>query len=111
MKHVPIKLGPLALLLAVISICLTVLAILSFATARADLALAKQYAETVRTRYALEQEGQQWLASAGPNAERTFEQDDMCLTVELDKNGQVKSWTYEKQWIQENGISGLWTGD
>ena len=40
MKQVPIKLGPLALLLAVISICLTTLAILTFTTARADLRLA-----------------------------------------------------------------------
>jgi hypothetical protein len=34
MKQTPVRLGPLALLLNVISICLTVLAILSFSTAR-----------------------------------------------------------------------------
>ncbi len=56
MKQVPIKLGPLALLLAVISICLTTLAILTFTTARADLRLAQKYAETVSTRYELERE-------------------------------------------------------
>ncbi len=42
MKQIPIKLGPLTLLLTVISICLTVLAILSFTTARADLRLAEK---------------------------------------------------------------------
>ena len=42
MKQIPIKLGPLTLLLTVISICLTVLAILSFTTARADLRLGPQ---------------------------------------------------------------------
>ena len=54
MKQVPIKLGPLALLLTVISICLTTLAILSFTTASADLRLAEKYADTVQTRYELE---------------------------------------------------------
>ena len=36
MKHTPIKLGPLALLLAVISICLTTLALLNVSTAKAE---------------------------------------------------------------------------
>ena len=61
MKHVPVKLGPLALLLAVISICLTTLGILTFTTARADLRLAEKYASTVRTRYELERRGQEFL--------------------------------------------------
>ena len=61
MKQVPIKLGPLALLLAVISICLTTLGILTFTTARADLRLAEKYASTVRTRYELERRGQEFL--------------------------------------------------
>ena len=42
MKHVPIKLGPLALLLAVISICLTTLALLNVSTAKADERLAEK---------------------------------------------------------------------
>ena len=61
MKQVPIKLGPLALLLTVISICVTTLAILTFTTARADLRLAEKYAQTVETRYALERQGQEFL--------------------------------------------------
>ena len=61
MNRAPIKLGPLALLLTVISICLTTLAILTFTTARADLSLAEKYAQTVETRYALERQGQEFL--------------------------------------------------
>ena len=61
MKQIPIKLGPLALLLTVISICVTTLAILTFTTARADLSLAEKYAQTVETRYALERQGQEFL--------------------------------------------------
>ena len=49
MKRVPIKLGPLALLLAVISICLTMLALLTCSTARADRRLAEKFAQTVST--------------------------------------------------------------
>lgn len=62
MKDLPIKLGPLALLLTVISICMTTLAILTFTTARADQNLAAAYAQTVQERYTLEAEGQEFLA-------------------------------------------------
>lgn len=111
MNHVPIKLGPLALLLAVVSICLTVLAILTFTTARADLALAERYAETVQTRYALEQQGQCFLETARPGAKKEFEQDDMRLRVTLDENGEVTDWVFEKEWTQEIEFSGLWLGN
>ena len=50
MQQIPIKLGPLALLLTVISICLTTLSILTFSTSSADMRLAQRYAETVRER-------------------------------------------------------------
>ena len=80
MKQVPIKLGPLALLLTVISICLTVLAILSFTTARADLSLAEKYAQTVSERYLLEAEGQELLAELQDS-------DPGMLDMERDANG------------------------
>lgn len=64
MKHIPIKLGPLALLLTVISICMTVLGLLTFTTARGDLSLAEKYGDTVRLRYELEAEGQAFLGEA-----------------------------------------------
>ena len=61
MRKTPVKLGPLALLLTVISICLTTLAVLTFTTARADRSLAEKYADTVAVRYGLEAEGQRFL--------------------------------------------------
>ena len=109
--HVPMKLGPLALLLAVVSICLTVLAILSFATARADQKLAERYAHTVQTRYALEEQGQIYLETAKPNSTKVFEQDNMCLTVVIDERGTVTDWRVEKKWDQEELIGGLWLPD
>lgn len=111
MNHVPIKLGPLALLLAVVSICLAVLSILTFTTARADLALAEQYAETIRIRYVLEEQGQRFLAEAEPGAEQTFEQDGIRLVVALDEEGSVVRWTLEREWTQDEAFGNLWLGD
>lgn len=110
MEETPIRLGPLALLLTVISICLAVLAILTFSTARADQALAERYAQTVSTRYELERKGQSFLADAGPGEKAVFEQDGMSLTVELDDNGNVISWNINKEWVHDDTIEGLWPG-
>lgn len=63
MKQVPIRLGPLALLLTVVTICMTVMGILTFSTARADLAMAEKLAASTRERYALEAEGQAFLSA------------------------------------------------
>lgn len=110
MNHVPIKLGPLALLLTVVVICLSVLAILTFTTAQADLTLARYYAETVQTRYELEEEGQRFLLQAKPKDAMVFEKDGMRLTVALDETGAVIRWTLEKQWTQPETTGNLWMG-
>ena len=121
MKQVPIRLGPLALLLSVISICLTTLAILSFATSSADLRLARKYADTMKTRYALEQEGQAFLRDvrqgnvpAGAEEEdgmisEVFEQDGFELHIRLTKDGRILSWRIEKQWEEDTSID-VWPG-
>lgn len=111
MNHVPIRLGPLALLLAVVSICLAVLSVLTFSTARADLALAQHHAQTVQLRYELEQQAQQFVATAAPGSAQTFEQDGMTLTVALDKNGHVMTWLVTRAWEPEETIGGLWSGN
>lgn len=126
MNHTPIRLGPLALLLTVISICMTTLAVLTFSTARADLSLARCYADTVSIRYALERQGQEYLravrsAPQGVSEEdgvlwQTFEDGDMSLTIGLAgarKPGdevRVVSWQYRKHWEEDDEIGGLWTG-
>ena len=121
MKQVPIKLGPLALLLAVISICLTTLSILTFTTARADRRLAEKYADTVSTRYALEAEGQAFLADVGrggppgePDADgvcwKVLERDGSRLTIGLGPQGGIVAWRQEKEWNQDTDIGHLWSG-
>ena len=137
MNEVPIKLGPLALLLTIISICLTTLSILTFTTSGADLRLAQKYADTVQIRYALEKEGQDFLQEAGDTVSaglplstifdaspvrgggitKTFEQDGTLLTVTLapdaaDPRGfSVEAWTIVRQWEEDNSIGNIWLGD
>lgn len=130
MKQVPIKLGPLTLLLTLISICLTTLAILNFTTARADLRLAEKYAETVQTRYALEREGQEFLQEIAGLDEndldlyelerdqngtlwRVFERDGAKLRIGLRPGADgmmVVAWRQEKEWTQDETIGNLWMG-
>lgn len=126
MKQVPIKLGPLALLLTVISICLTVLSILNFTTARADLSLAEKYAETVSTRYALEVEGQELLRElqnsdpalldmtrdAAGRWHADLERDGAHLRIAVKKAGdgwQVVEWRQEKEWQEDTSLN-VWGG-
>ena len=126
MKQVPIKLGPLALLLTVISICLTVLSILNFTTARADLRLAEKYAETVSTRYALEVEGQELLRElqnsdpalmdmtrdAAGRWHADLERDGAQLRIAVKKAGdgwQVVEWRQEKEWQEDTSLN-VWGG-
>ena len=126
MKQVPIRLGPLAILLTVISICLTILAILTFTTARADLRLAEKYAETVQTRYALERDGQRYLSRLNAGAETPPAPDeDGVLRTELERDGsllhiglvpdgaggyETVAWQQEKIWEQDDTIENLWSG-
>ena len=131
MRQTPIKLGPLALLLAVISICLTTLAILTFTTARADLRLAEKYAQTVETRYALEREGQEflselsetdpadwgltdWEQDAGGVWKVTFQRDNASLRIgfrpDREKGYTLVSWRQETGWTEDDSIGDLWDG-
>lgn len=117
MNRAPVKLGPLALLLTVISICLTTLAILTFATARADRRLAEKYAATVRLRYELDEEGQAWLGDVferrvSPAAdgayETVLERDGSTLTIRVE-NGAVTAWRHQRTWEEDLDLD-LWPG-
>ena len=126
MRQPPVRLVPLALLLSVISICLTILAILSFTTARADLRLAQKYAETVQSRYALEEKGQRYLSDLSAGRVSAPEEDDSgLLRTELESDGsrllivlrrddaggyEILSWRQEKRWEQDQTIDNLWSG-
>ena len=135
MEHIPIRLGPLAILLTVISICMTTLGILNFTTARADLSLAQQYADTVRIRYELETYGQEFLRQVGEflseggdiaeieNIERddtgvirkVFSENQFTLTIEIvpegDSGFRVCGWRIRKAWEPDMDMGDLWLGE
>ena len=125
MNQVPVKLGPLALLLTVISICLTTLSILTFTTSRADMRLSERYAATVSTRYELEVKGQEALKLLDEgdmgafertgNGElwQTIEKDGFLLkigVVEEDDGFRVIGWRHEREWTENLDIGNLWPG-
>ena len=135
MKHIPIRLGPLALLLTVISICMTTLGILAFATARADYSLAEKYAATVRDRYVLEKEGQAFLrevADALADGLKPEELDGteidgdglvhkvlegensrlrIAIIPEGDHDFRLAEWRIQKDWEPDGGMFDLWDGE
>lgn len=135
MKHIPIRLGPLALLLTVISICMTTLSILAFSTGRADLSLASKYADTVKNRYGLEAQGMAFLKDAQEAVDqgielssltdtttdeegvtwKRIEGEEASLSIGLipneDLGYEVTSWRVEKPWDAETSIGNLWTGE
>ena len=127
MKELPVRLTPLALLLTVISICMTVLGILTYTTARADMNLAKTYAETVRTRYELEARGQNWIGDMAAADELTgltpdedgvireeFRSDDGLVlhagAVIEDGRPRIVEWRFEHEWEEDTSIGRLWDG-
>ena len=60
MSH-KIRLGPIALFLAVVAIVLATLAVLTAATTNADKVLAERFAGVTQTRYGLEAEGEKFV--------------------------------------------------
>ena len=129
MKQIHVRLGPLALLLTVIVICMTVLALLAVTTARGDLSMARRYAESVETRYSLEAKGQAFLCEAAqdPGSLDLLESDEdgtrwnvlsengMSLRIGLigqRKSFRVVSWQLvQESWEPNDDIGGLWSGE
>ena len=129
MKEIPVKLGPLALLLTVITILMTTLSVLVFTTARADRHLAESYADTVKIRYELQKEGETLVsevikkgAGALVNDDRFVLQEDGCyrttiegreqftLSIALSESGDIREWIIEKRWTEDKSLGDLWDG-
>lgn len=134
MRHTRIRLGPLALLLAVISICMTTLGVLAITTANADLRVAGKYADMVRIRYELEAEGQAFLEevyaalASGAALEalpdtaadedgviwKILWREDFRLTAGIrpDEEGgfRVVCWRIGKTWEPDTSMGDLWDG-
>lgn len=131
MSH-KIRLGPIAVFLAVVAVVLTTLATLTTATSNADTVLAKRFADVTRTRYALEAEGQKMLSDFDESAAKGgadgggFELKDGVYTASIEKDGYVlnieltqpdddgaydiKKWKITKIWDADSPVDDIWTG-
>ena len=114
-----IKLGPLAIFLAIITIILVMLALLNHTTANADVVLAERYAEVTQIKYDLEKEGAKFLKELdGGNPQdlvplegkdgiysHIIKNGDYSLTIDFTLEGdgyQVKRWQIHKEWEETN---------
>lgn len=132
MKQIPIRLGPVALVLTVMAVCLTVMAILTVSTAGADKTLATMFADSTQIRYSLEAGGQEFLRDAdvalaeggkltdlpdtegyagGPDGsvERVLRLEGYHLTIRLvpagDRDYRVAAWSLEKDWEEQQDVT------
>ena len=125
MNRPPIRLGPLAILLLVISTALTTMAILTYSTSKADLVLAQRFADSVRIRYQLDEQGcrimQQLEEDPQSAAAIGFEYNEgkyeyhsslegYTLTIVIDESGQLVSNRIHKDWSPEDDYN-LWPGE
>lgn len=60
--HGSVRIGPISLFTLIIILCLSVLAVLSLTTARAELSITERQAATTTETYQLEQAGQRFLS-------------------------------------------------
>lgn len=134
MSH-KIRLGPIAVFLAIVAIVLSVMAVLSTATTHADLVMAERFAEMTQQRYALEEEGTKILAAYDRQAadgtieaeslglspveggyRAQIEQGGYTLTMALsepDDGGSytVDEWKITKQWNADDPFQNIWKGE
>ena len=132
-----VRLGTIAVLFTVVVLCVSVLAVLSVATVRADCAMSQRYAQQVTARLELENEGQRWLrqvldaaeekgmalteadlpdgtALDGQTVRTTLSTGERTLTVEveLDFDGaspdyRILSWVNAADWEEDEQVEVL----
>ena len=122
-----VRLGSISILLSVVILCVTVLAVLSLTSARADALMAESFGEQTKSYYELQAEGQAFLAEIDEmirkggyetaaayieldedgNLVQVIEKDSMKLTIVLAKDDtsktgyQVLSYRTEVLWEED----------
>ena len=129
MNGVKLRLGPLALVLTVITVCLTILSMLDISTAMADYRLAQHFAVSVSESYALETEGYSMISSicegdAEIDELMTQSEDGIYAAVidgessslhieaKVNENGglDILSFRIYGQWQEDDSMGDLWAG-
>lgn len=130
----PVRSGALTLLITVVAICLAVLGVLAFSTARADWALARRALDRFELDAACENQAQEWLARVdealaagdplpdGAQPDETGRLETVIegaegrrLTVALQLTGQasprwrIEAWQLSQAWQPDESLD-LWDG-
>lgn len=135
--HRNVRLGTISVLFTVVVLCVSVLAVLSVTTVRADQAMAQRYAQQVSARSELENEGQRWLKAVqdaasekgaaltqadlpegtqldGQVVQAALSTDERTLTVKLEldfdgasTNVRVLSWVNSANWQEDERLEVL----
>ncbi|MBQ3273768.1 MAG: hypothetical protein IJH51_00560 [Christensenellaceae bacterium] len=126
-----IKLGPLAIFIVIVAIIMTVLALLTFATARADYATAEKYADVTQIKYELDRMGSEYMMDLdstlknggsimlmdgaerqGRDLYRHVESiGDYELTIDFSVKGgsyEIKRWKITRVWQEDDSMGNLW---
>lgn len=121
------RVGSIAVLFAVVVLCMAIFSTLTVVTAASDRETARQYGEHVSQVYRIENLGQQWLAyvdwylsGSGMLPENTWQDGDrigteildgsMRLVIQLEKSAQgyeIRQWSCTTQWQPETDWN-LW---
>ena len=127
MSH-KIRLGPIAIFLAVVAVVLSTMVVLTTATTRADRVMAERFASVTQQRYALEAQGERFLQQlneqsaaggidldvlgaevSGSDITKVLEENGyrMTVTVSADASG---GYTV-KEWSADNPYQNIWKGE
>ena len=130
-----IRLGPIAVFLAIVAIVLSVMAVLTTATAHADKVMADRFADVTAQRYEIEAEGERLLADFDAQAAQgtidaaslgltktadgystRIKRDGYTLTIVLsepDASGsyEIDEWKITKEWNADDPVQNIWKGD
>jgi hypothetical protein len=130
-----VRLGPIALFLAIVSIILVMLALLSVATSNADRVLAERFAAVTKERYALEADGERFIMALDEQAvkgkikeadlmmektktgyKKSIKATDYILNIEVTKPDQsgkfnITKWEIKKKWKEDNPYKNIWKGE
>ena len=129
MRKKRFQVGSVAVLFSVVVLCVAVFAVLTVLTASSDMRLSRQYGEHVRSQYACENLGQQWLGEidgwiAGKNAlpdgtevnensvQTEIIKETSVLNIRLTLSGAgyaIDRWSCTAQWQPDEGLK-VWQG-
>lgn len=130
-----IRLGPMAVFLAIVSVVMATLAVLATATSKADHVMAERFASVTAERYTVAAEGEQLMAEYDAQAKAGkidakalgLEKEDggyrtqigdkgYALVIALsepDANGHytIKEWKITRQWDADDPMGNVWEGE